>query len=365
MRPIHCLALLLSITILGFVGAKPLPPKGKDEPAPTFKPLDLAGALNENDPKDEKLNHPSRKFPIKLAKDKTYVIDMVSKDFDTYLRVLDKTGKQLAEDDDGGGDLNSRIILSPTENGDHTIVATTFDGQVGKFTLKVRELNLKGEAKARPVGKDGITLEGEIGQNDATDLDKLSKVLTVQIKGGGPSHIFEVKSEDFDPQVYVFNAKGKLLGQDPEKVVSATPGDGIYHIVVKSFDSQLGKFEVKVRSFAIKGEAEPRELGKDGLKITAQIGEKDMTPIGKFGKIYSVQLKAGQTYEIYQEAQNLSSYLYLFDRASALLAQDDGTADPNSKLMFRAEHDGIYHILATTVLGLETGEFTLTVRKKL
>ena len=69
------------------------------------------------------------------------------------LRLLDKNGKQLAEDDDGGGDLNARIIHSTDKNRPTMkIVATTFDGQVGKFNLKVREFMLKGEAKPREVG---------------------------------------------------------------------------------------------------------------------------------------------------------------------------------------------------------------------
>src|SRR5438552_13607086 len=122
---------------------------------------------------------------------------MVSTDFDTYLRLLDKKGKQLAEDDDSGGDLNSRIVHSPTESGDHVVVATTFDGEVGKFTLKVRELNIKGEAKVRQLDKGSLEINGEIGQNDATDLDKLSTVHTVQLKAG-QAYLMEVKTDDFD-----------------------------------------------------------------------------------------------------------------------------------------------------------------------
>lgn len=356
------LLVLPFVLIAALLHAKPLPPDKKEPPAPPFKPIDIKNVLEETDPKDEKLNFPSRKFNVKLQKDKSYVIDMVSTDFDTYLRLLDKKGRQLAEDDDGGGDLNSRIIASPSESGDHTVVATTFDGKVGNFTLKVRELNLKGEAEPREVKNGSLDINGSIGQNDATDLDKLSKLHTVGLKAG-KMYLVEVKTDDFDPQVYVFNSKGKLLGQDMDKVVCVSAADGSHHIVVKSFDSQLGKFELSVREFALKGEAKARDVGKDGLSIAGNIGANDTTPIGKLGKVYSVNLKAGQEYTLDLEGQNLDCFLYLFDMKSGIVVRDDDSAAPNARIVFRASSDGVHHILATSFDGTETGEFTLKVRK--
>jgi serine protease Do len=171
------------------------------------------------------------------------------------LRLLDKAGRQLAEDDDGGGDLNARIIHSIDKDGDYQIVVTSFDGQVGKFSLKVREFILKGEAKPRAVGKDGLTITDQINQNNVSD-------------------------------------------------------------------------------------------------------------IGKLGKLYSVQLKKGQTYRIDLESGDFDSYLYLFDGKSKLLAQDDDSGgNLNSRIEFRAEHDGVFHILASSLGGDETGEFTLKVTR--
>ena len=367
MRPNRLLVLVASIMLpftLGLLQAKPIPPNKKAEPAPVFKPIEIKNELDQNDPKDEKLNNPSKKYTVKLHKHKTYVIDLISADFDAYLRLLDKKGKQLAEDDDGGGDLNSRIIHSAGGTGDHQIVATSLDGQVGKFTLTVRELNIQGEAKARKLGKHGLTINDEIGQNDASDLDKLTKVLSVELKAGH-SYVFDIEAQDFDGHLYVFDGKSKLLGQDLAKVIHAPAADGVHHLVVKSFDGQLGKFELKVREFTLKGEAKPRDIGKDGLNITDQIGNNDTTAIGKLGKVYSVELKAGQTYTIDLSSNDMDSYLYLFDSKSALLAQDDDSGgDLNSRITFRAEKDGVYHIIATSLSGTETGEFTLRVKKK-
>lgn len=252
------------VLVLGFgvLHAKPVqkdkadePKKNADKPA-AFKPVDINNELNANDPNDEKLNNPAKKYTVKLSKDKSYIIDLVSNDFDAYLRLLDKAGKQLAEDDDGGGDLNARIIHGIDKDGDYQIVVTSFDGQVGKFNLKVRE-------------------------------------------------------------------------------------------------------------FALKGEAKPRAIGKDGLSITDQINQNNVSDLGKLGKVYSVQLKKGQTYQIDLASAAFDSYLYLFDGNSKLLAQDDDSGgDLNARIEFRADRDGVFHILASSLGGDETGEFTLTVTRK-
>jgi serine protease Do len=252
--PIVVISLVFSF---GILHAKPVQPdKKKDEPkkAAAFKPVDINNALTENDPNDPKIGNPAKQYTVKLQKDKTYVIDLVSKDFDAYLRLLDKGGNQLAEDDDSGGDLNSRIIHSSDKDAEYTIVVTSFDGQVGKFNLKMREFALKAEAKARDVPKDGFGITDQINQNNVSD-------------------------------------------------------------------------------------------------------------IGKLGRLYSFNFKAGVTYTIDLESGTMDSYLYLFDGKSKLLAQDDDSGgDLNSRLSFRPDRDGVFHILASTLDGEETGEFTLKVR---
>jgi tetratricopeptide (TPR) repeat protein len=81
-------------------------------------------------------------YQVKLAAGKTYVIDMVSPDqksLDPYLVLSDTAGKKLAEDDDGGGGLNARIVFRAEQNRIFHIRATSFNGSAGVFILTVRE----------------------------------------------------------------------------------------------------------------------------------------------------------------------------------------------------------------------------------
>jgi len=83
--------------------------------------------------------------PLKMTAGKTYMIDMTSAEFDTYLRLEDDKGKVLAENDDiSDENLNSRIIFNCKEDGNYRIVATSFQ-QTGRgaYVLIIREFPSK------------------------------------------------------------------------------------------------------------------------------------------------------------------------------------------------------------------------------
>jgi hypothetical protein len=257
----HALRLLLALLVvsvgIGLLSAKPVPAPGEKKEQPkdeksAFKPVDVNADLLATDEQDPKLNRPSKKYTIKLQKDKTYIIDLVSKDFDAYLRLLDKGGNQLAEDDDSGGDLNSRIIHSATKDEDHQIVVTTFNGEVGKFNLTVREFVIKGEAKARDVGKDGISITANINQNDKTPIGKLGQVYSVTLKKG-ESYTFDLESATMDSYLYVFNSKAKLLAQDDDsggglnsRITLRAEEDGVFQIIATTLDGdETGEFTLE------------------------------------------------------------------------------------------------------------------------
>jgi WD40 repeat protein/tetratricopeptide (TPR) repeat protein len=84
---------------------------------------------------------PSLVYQVKLAAGTAYVIDLVSPDqkaLDPYLVLRDATGERLAEDDDGGGGLNARLVFRPTQDGVYRLEATSFNAGSGAFTLTVR-----------------------------------------------------------------------------------------------------------------------------------------------------------------------------------------------------------------------------------
>jgi len=65
-------------------------------------------------------------------------IDLVSSEFDTYLYLVGPGFDEPLFDDDGAGDLDSRITATLPQDGTYRIIASAIDAnQIGAFTLRV------------------------------------------------------------------------------------------------------------------------------------------------------------------------------------------------------------------------------------
>jgi hypothetical protein len=101
--------------------------------------MKIEGKLSPDDPKDKVMTKsPHRVHTMKMKGDQTYQIDLVSQAFDAFLRVEDESGKQLAFDDDSGGNLNSRLYFKAPKDGSYRLIATSFDGKGGPYTLTAK-----------------------------------------------------------------------------------------------------------------------------------------------------------------------------------------------------------------------------------
>lgn len=99
---------------------------------------EVKGKLEANDPKDASRNDCYCKiYSIKLEAGKTYQIDCKS-GWDNWLRIEDAKGKQLAEDDDSGGDTDAQIIFECKTDGEYRVIVTSFDpATTGDFIVTV------------------------------------------------------------------------------------------------------------------------------------------------------------------------------------------------------------------------------------
>jgi hypothetical protein len=109
--------------------------------------LKIEGKLADTDDRDKKqVNSYCKIYLVKLVKGKNYEIRMNAADtqqLDTWLRVEDAKGKQLAFNDDAEGEntLNSRIDFECKEDGTYRIIATSFNQDAtGDYTVLVKEV---------------------------------------------------------------------------------------------------------------------------------------------------------------------------------------------------------------------------------
>ena len=149
-RPVLiALALLAGALILAPPRARSEQPEAQEPKALKLKPgkeVAVKAELTADDPRDKvRAQSHAKTYKIELRAGKTYQIDLVSqefnpKKFDPYLRLEDADGKEVARDDDGGGNFNARLTYTPEKAGTYKIVATTFaPDMTGKYLLKVRE----------------------------------------------------------------------------------------------------------------------------------------------------------------------------------------------------------------------------------
>jgi hypothetical protein len=101
--------------------------------------LTVEAILTKDDPLDKARQKHCRAYDVEMNGDKTYVIDLMSKQFDAFLRLEDAGGKQLAQDDDSGGGTNARIRFKAPGAGVYRVIVTSFGPETGLFQLKIRE----------------------------------------------------------------------------------------------------------------------------------------------------------------------------------------------------------------------------------
>jgi hypothetical protein len=131
------------ILVWGLVLLVPLPAAWSQESKKDDdKGLKVEGKLSPDDPKDKvQTKSPHQVHTLKMKQGQTYQIDLMSRAFDAFLRLEDESGKELASDDDGGGGLNSRIFFKAPRDGSYRLIATSFDGKAGPYTLTAKVIS--------------------------------------------------------------------------------------------------------------------------------------------------------------------------------------------------------------------------------
>src|SRR5262245_49426309 len=103
------------------------------------------GAIEASDEKYQ--NKIAKIFTVRLEAGKKYQFDHMSKAFDAYLYLEGPDGNILAQDDDSGGNLNSRIIHRAAKTGVYRLAATSLPGSAtGAFTFAVKVVAAGGKA---------------------------------------------------------------------------------------------------------------------------------------------------------------------------------------------------------------------------
>lgn len=101
--------------------------------------------LTQLDPFNGRANR-HKLYSIRMEANRTYHIDMMSDQIDSYLILVDDTKAEIREDDDSGGGLNAHLVFTAPRAGVYQIQATHCPGPnngiatTGNYTLLVERL---------------------------------------------------------------------------------------------------------------------------------------------------------------------------------------------------------------------------------
>lgn len=196
---------------------------------------------------------------VRLQAGQRYRISLDSDAFDPVLRLYRSTSEEpLAENDDGGESLNSRLSFQPAESGDYVLRATSYsaDGR-GAYSARVET-----QAPLRPpVTTPGQTVsatgvwslwQGTLTAADPDVEGRRYRDYLIRVEAGQTRYI-SLTASDFDPMVQVFAASERgndtpmTLDEDDDGgvglnafLVFAPDQGGDYIVRVMTFGSESG-----------------------------------------------------------------------------------------------------------------------------
>jgi hypothetical protein len=194
-----------------------------------------------------------KSYTFMMIAGKTYQIDMKSRAFDSFLRLENPDGMQVAEDDDSGGNLDARIIYRAPRSGDYTIFATSIEAGKGKFTLTAKEIIVP--TIPLKLEKGRTVYSGNLLKTDLRFRNqKIHKLFSVEFEAGRTYQIDQASGR-FDSYLYLEDPDGNIVAEDDDsggnlnaRIVHQAAKAGRFHIIATSLEGgNTGAFTLTVQ----------------------------------------------------------------------------------------------------------------------
>ncbi len=190
-------------------------------------------------------------------------IEMSSANVDSYLILLSPQGRDLAQDDDSGGDRDARLIFTLPEDGTYTVLANSYGSrETGDYALRVVEgsdttaaLPVAGQQSVYSLP---IQTEGTLNSNSRIFESDGSRYEEFPFDGrAGQQVTIALDSREFDPFLLLVGPDGEVVeynddvsGNSLNAGMSVTlPLNGRYYVYANALDSSgFGRFMLRVEA---------------------------------------------------------------------------------------------------------------------
>ena len=187
-------------------------------------------------------NQEKHVYNLSLKKETYVTIDQMkdNSNLDPYLMLNNDNGTPIQSNDDGGGDLNSRIMCN-LNAGKYQVVAGTYGGSSGAYKLIVNEMKVQRIAVGQPV-TDSIKANETKLYTLETKSDGLISIISRRVGNSGISPLMDLQQES-----------GNIIGRDsnkghePASGISVYLPTGKYQLFIKGHNNTEGQFKLIVR----------------------------------------------------------------------------------------------------------------------
>lgn len=307
---------------------------------------------------------------------------MRSSDFDAYLAGGTLRGSEfIAEDsnDDGAGGTDALLTATVPASGVYAIRANSLSsGQTGAFTLTV-------QASSGPTtGPTASTRTLRVGE---TVIARLS-ASTPQLPDGshydtyyldaraGDRFIVTMASNDFD----TYLRWGREQGGSFELLDTDDDGGGGTHSRLEVTADAAGRYVIQANSFAsgatgaytlTVADGSTRTSGLPSLTlgqtVSARLDASDpVLPDNSHYELYLYQGRPQEQVLVTMRSSDFDAYLAVGRMVGGTFesteTNDDGAGGTDAEILATLDRDGVLVVRANSLLGGQTGAFTLSVR---
>lgn len=306
------------------------------------------------------------RWRLALTSATTVRIDHSSTAFDAYVILTDTLGTVIAEDDDSGVGLDSRIERALPAGAYIVWTSSLAAATTGAYQLTVVGATQPGCVQAGNVAP-GQTVTGALASGDCTlSNGSLADPWRFTVTTAAEVRI-DLRSAAFDSYLYLTDTLGSIIAQNDDVSgttdarIQRTMAGGVYYIWASSYaPGTTGSYSIVVTSLdAACSSRMPIAFGASapGTLNTADCRSTD----GRYVDFWTISVAASQRTRLDLTSTTFDTYLYVYDANGALVvADDDGGGASNSRIdrVFAA---GSYLVAVTSYAVGATGNYTLAL----
>ncbi|MEX1184987.1 MAG: hypothetical protein WEA80_00170 [Gemmatimonadaceae bacterium] len=181
----------------------------------------------------------------------TIVLDLRSSEFDSFLTLYAIDGRgaatRVAQDDDGGGGLNSRITFRVPVAGDYVVRAERrYSGRSGSYTLSLSSSAGSSRAEDDRAIAPNSAVSGELDGSDPKLRDGTPYELWTYVGRAGETIRITLRSNDFDAFVSIGTMRGGVF----TVIESADDGAGATNSLLEIILPFAGEYAIRANSLS-------------------------------------------------------------------------------------------------------------------